>query len=148
MLSVNSRGELFDLVDILTMIVRNILSHPSDVKYRVIKLTNKVIQSRLVGRKGGIEFLSAAGFIAKTLDAQKVLELVGGDGDHSAAEMTELEESLSWLTSTVDTCNKMADVSKRLPAESCVPVLLSSCVFPPDKRLWEDSHGQIMRVMY
>lgn len=124
MLSVNSRGELFDLVDILTMIVRNILSHPSDVKYRVIKLTNKVIQSRLVGRKGGIEFLSAAGFIAKTLDAQKVLELVGGDGDHSAAEMTELEESLSWLTSTVDTCNKMADVSKRLPAESCASVVV------------------------
>ena len=118
LLQSNTRAELFDLLDLLSTICKNIIDSPQESKYRVIKLTNKAIQSRLVGRKGGIEFLTAAGFVTKTLDAAKVLQLDVIPGEENE-QITELEESLEWLRTTVDTCIKMADTHQRQPHESC-----------------------------
>ena len=118
LLQCNTRADLFDVLDLLSTICKNILDSPQESKYRVIKLTNKAIQSRLVGRKGGIEFLTAAGFVTKTVDNLKVLQLEMIPGEENE-QMTELEESLSWLRTTIDTCIKMADTHQRQPHESC-----------------------------
>ena len=56
--------------------------------------------------------------MTKTLDAAKVLQLEMIPGEENEQTM-ELEESLTWLRTTIDTCIKMADKHQRQPNESC-----------------------------
>ena len=90
----------------------NIISNADDLKYRTIKLNNKTIQNRLLSRKGGLEFLSAVGFRTVIIDGVKSLQLDIGDADRSL-KFDEIEDSLSWLISTVNTCVHIAEESLR-----------------------------------
>ena len=108
----NTKEEIFDLLDLLQRLCRNILLNPDDPKYRIIKLNNKTIQSRLLGRKGGLEFLSAVGFRTVVVDGTRTLQLDIDDVDREV-RLVEIEESLSWLASTVDTCVHIAEESHR-----------------------------------
>ncbi len=80
-LSLNTKKELFDLSELLQILCKNVILNPSEKKYRIVKLSNKGIQERLVNRKGGLEFLNAVGFQTKVLDRSKVLELVVDDDE-------------------------------------------------------------------
>jgi hypothetical protein len=113
-----SQTELLDLKDIILTLCRNISLHPEDQKFRIIKQSNKVVQQRIVPRKGGLEFLGAIGFIVEIIDGQKVLHFEGTDlspADVSAV----IEDGLAWLESTIETCLLMADIHDRQPSESC-----------------------------
>ena len=111
-ISLNTRSEIFDLSNLLGTICLNITSHPIDPKYRIIKLNNKIIQDRLLSRKGGLEFLDAIGFKAVVVDAFRTLQLDVSDVGNNE-KMAEIADSLTWLTSTIDTCVQMADDSNR-----------------------------------
>ena len=108
----NSKVEILDLLELLQKLCMNIISNADDLKYRTIKLNNKTIQSRLLSRKGGLEFLSAIGFRTVIIDGVKNLQLDIGDADRTL-KFDEIEDSLSWLISTVNTCVHIAEASLR-----------------------------------
>ena len=108
----NSKVEILDLLELLQKLCMNIISNADDLKYRTIKLNNKTIQNRLLSRKGGLEFLSAIGFRTVIIDGVKNLQLDIGDADRTL-KFDEIEDSLSWLISTVNTCVHIAEASLR-----------------------------------
>ena len=73
-LSLNTRDDLIDLVKLLETLCRNIVDNPAEPKVRSIKLNNKTLEKRLLGRKGGIEFLAAIGFKTVVVDAVRTME--------------------------------------------------------------------------
>jgi hypothetical protein len=135
MLAANTKADLLDLHALLTTLLTNVMEHPSDAKYRLIKLNNKAIQSRLVGRKGGVEFLQAAGFVTKTVDGIKVLVL---DVDDSGAASVharvaaEAEDALAWLQTQVAACVQMAEARQaRGAADTCAECIVQVMHPPP-----------------
>jgi len=42
-------------------LLQNIVDHPDDARFRVVKLKNKAISSRIVSVQGGVEVLRLAG---------------------------------------------------------------------------------------
>lgn len=111
-ISLNTREDIFDLMNLLQTLCLNILRDSEEPKYRIIKLNNKTIEDRLVNRKGGLEFLTAAGFKTVVVDAIRTMQLEI-DEPNSAVQLVELDEALAWLTYTVDTCIQMADATGR-----------------------------------
>lgn len=95
MLALNSPTELDELEDTLNKIVKNISENPSEAKYRELKTTNKTISSKVLSRKGGVEFLMAVGFFPVTRGDQKLLVLEA-DSSLEALQMN-LEEATLWL---------------------------------------------------
>ena len=59
-------------VKTLTSILSNVVSFPKDAKYRVIKLSNKTIQSKILETHGALELLLSVGFVKQ---GEEVLEL-------------------------------------------------------------------------
>lgn len=116
MLPLNSASELVDLQELLVTICRNIVDNPTESKYRTIKVTNKVIEGRLVTRKGGMEFLRAANFKSRTIDDKKVLQL---DVKEDGVDVIEVEEAIAWLNTTVDTCLRMTERSSTTQSTDC-----------------------------
>jgi len=104
MLPINNISNLNDLQQLCHMICNNILQHPNDIKYQQLKLSNKLIQTRLLTRKGGIEFLHAIGFEIQTHDFQKVLVLKNNENNY----IDNIRNGLIWLDETIHTCVKMA----------------------------------------
>lgn len=121
-LSLNTREELVDLRDLLHTLCGNIISNPSDNKYRTIKLNNKTLEKRLLNRKGGLEFLTAAGFKTIVVDAIRCLQLLHEE-DEIAIKLVEIDDALDWLGDTVDTCLAIANSSGR-----CVAALHDVCI--------------------
>lgn len=54
-------------METLNKYLRNILSNPSEEKFRKIRLSNKVFQEKVYGMEGAIEFLESAGFVKESL---------------------------------------------------------------------------------
>ncbi|KAL0044388.1 hypothetical protein WJX82_003557 [Trebouxia sp. C0006] len=48
--------------EILSKVLRNIVEHPTEAKYRKLKLNNKKVQQCVVNVDGGLELLQASGF--------------------------------------------------------------------------------------
>lgn len=48
--------------EILSKVLRNIVEHPAEAKYRKLKLNNKKVQQCVVNVDGGLELLQASGF--------------------------------------------------------------------------------------
>ena len=57
-------------VKMVQTLLANILQHPSEDKYRAVRLCNKAIQRRLCGVPGAIDLLAAAGFVLDRGEAQ------------------------------------------------------------------------------
>ena len=108
----NSKVEILDLLELLQKVCMNIISNADEIKYRIIKLNNKTIQSRLLSRQGGLEFLSAIGFRTVVIDGVRTLQLDIEDSDRTV-KFDEIEDSLNWLISTVDTCVHIAEEGLR-----------------------------------
>lgn len=86
----STSNELDDLYNILQQIILNIISHPEEIKYQEIKLTNKIIKERILNRNGGIEFMQAIGFQIIQKDNIKIFQF-------SNLYLNELSSSLEWL---------------------------------------------------
>jgi PUB domain len=121
MLPLNTSAELADLQELLGTVCRNVVENPEELKYRTIRLGNKVIESGLVSRKGGMEFLRAAGFKTRSVEDKKVLQL---DEKEDGVEIMEIEEAVSWLNSTVDSCLRMAEMGKRKSTDCCAECII------------------------
>lgn len=98
LLPLNSITELLDLQEILIKIVENIIKDPSEIKYRELKCSNKTMQTRVLNRKGGCEFLTALGFTLVVRLDQKMFLLEPTDEEDL---VSFLLEGISWLTETV-----------------------------------------------
>jgi len=59
--------------------VSNILSHPSEPKYRRLRLTNAALQQKLLGRSGGEALLRGLGFVRQQGEQGAELVLRGDD---------------------------------------------------------------------
>ena len=114
-LSLNTREELLDLRVLLQTLCSNIVSNPGDNKYRTIKLNNKTLEKRLLNRKGGLEFLAAAGFKTIVIDAIRCLQLLHEE-EEIAIKLVEIDDALDWLGDTVDICLAIANSSERCVA--------------------------------
>lgn len=112
MLSLNKRDDLFDLLNLLQTLCQNILLNPMEPKFRTIKLNNKTIENRLINRKGGLEFLTAAGFKTVVVDAVKTMQ-IEFDELNIAVKLVDIDEAQNWLGETVDACIEMADLYGR-----------------------------------
>ena len=66
-------------VDTFCKIVNNIISHPTEPKYRRIRLANPTFQEKLWSSIGGPELLQAVGF--KVVDDGQYVEMGQGDLD-------------------------------------------------------------------
>ncbi|OQR79071.1 UBX domain-containing protein 6-like [Tropilaelaps mercedesae] len=66
----DDKGELMvqACVEILCKYLKNVIDNPDNVKFRKIKLTNKVFLDKVKPIVGAMEFLEAAGFVKYTLD--------------------------------------------------------------------------------
>lgn len=104
MLSVNTMADLNDLHQLCHTICDNILNNPHDAKYQQIKLSNKSIQTRLLTKNGGLDFLYAIGFEVQIHDFQKVLVLNTKNDDY----FENIQYGLIWLDETINTCINMA----------------------------------------
>lgn len=99
--AVNSSIDLLDLSEVLKKIIENIRLNPDEPKFRSVKIGNKVIQSRVAAREGGLDFLLACGFLSQVKDGEKLLCLESVDD-------AALDENLKWLLDNVPMCCRMA----------------------------------------
>ena len=73
MFSLNTAQQCTTLFTILRKILNNVLTAPDDVKYRTIKLSNKIIDAKIVNIHGGLEFLRSMKFHRATLQREQLL---------------------------------------------------------------------------
>jgi hypothetical protein len=62
-------------VEALTRIVKNVVEHPGEEKYRRLKTTNEAFKAKVLAAKGGEEYLLAAGWRSETIDFTRHLVL-------------------------------------------------------------------------
>ena len=146
-LLLNSPKDLLDLQQVLVSIVSNILDNPADTKFRFIKLSNKLVQTKIAQRKGGFEFLNGLGFEVITKDGDKVLflgnevDLLGagaGAGaekapqDPAAAEMLSavtrhhLSQAVQWLNENVQICLEYSRIQQTTSSSAAYSAALST----------------------
>jgi UBX domain-containing protein 6 len=85
-------------VETVSKYLENIISNPTEEKYRRIRASNKVLIEKVLSVKGAEEFLQAAGFVRKRIagpdgspDEFLVLQV---EGDVDMAQLTEMREIL------------------------------------------------------
>lgn len=59
----------------LFAIVKNVLAHPDEEKYRKLSRNSKAFSSKVACAKGGVRFLKACGFVEEGADAEAALVL-------------------------------------------------------------------------
>jgi len=101
----NTPRELDELENYTEMILTNILNNPIELKYRKIKLSNKFIHSHIASKAGGIEFFTTLGFIKRTEDDEKILQLekLTSIVDQNQ-EIHRIQTAMKWLNNTILTC--------------------------------------------
>mmetsp|Transcript_15105 Transcript_15105/g.16796 ORF Transcript_15105/g.16796 Transcript_15105/m.16796 type:complete len:196 (+) Transcript_15105:70-657(+) len=56
-------AKVFHCANIISKLVKNIVDHPDEDKYRVVKKSNKAIQNKILSVKGAEDLLLSIGFI-------------------------------------------------------------------------------------
>ena len=80
-------------VELLTKVVKNVIDHPGEEKYRRLKTTNEAFKAKVQGCKGGEDFLLAAGWRSETLDFTRHLVLPASyDAEVLAVAARQLEK--------------------------------------------------------
>ena len=120
-LACNKRDDLEDLGKVIDTIVKNILDHRSESKYRLCKFSNKVIARRFLAREGGVETLTAFGFMPfnSETDGKGLILLDKEEAPHDT--ISALETGLVWFHETVASMLRSATDSQSV----CAEVLIS-----------------------
>lgn len=120
-LCLNSPTELQDMEGILCTILSNCIQHPEERQYYCLKMNNKMFRTRVLLRKGGLEFLKAVGFCV--VDSSRLPEfamMAHRPTDDSqclvlseilcigSTQAAHLEKCFTWLKNTVETSLEMA----------------------------------------
>jgi hypothetical protein len=154
-------SQLDDFFDLITKIIENIQRSPEERKYKELKLSNSMIQKRIVERAGGLDFMQAIGFVALTIGENKMLCF-------SDEYFDELLPSLNWLRrvralpfllsplsqdlnrETIETCKKTLNGREDEQCCTCViqvkqdsPSLTSSLPSDPISQ-WDKCLGRIL----
>lgn len=101
--------QLDDLQQCLCKILNNLLSHPGDEKYSVLKPSNAYLEKHLLCHAGGAEVLLAVGFQWAMLtnpdgSQSKVLRLPVAYAQNPQPFAEQARTCLSWLAHTATTC--------------------------------------------
>ena len=124
-LLLNNPEDLTDLQQTLATIVGNIVDNPTEAKFRSLRLSNKLVQNKIATRKGGFEFLNAAGFEMAVNDGgEKVMRLP------ESVEVASLQLALSWLNDNVATCLQYA-AARSFPSSSFAAVSAAAAKASP-----------------
>ena len=92
MFPLNTDHQCRILFNLLKKIIHNILTNPTEPKYRTVKLSNKIIQQKVVAIHGGIEFLQSMQFRRVTERREQLLFM-------SEVDVSWLETGLATLDS-------------------------------------------------
>ncbi|CAB0017368.1 unnamed protein product [Nesidiocoris tenuis] len=94
--TLNSNQEAVEeCVQILTTYLKNVLSNPTDPKYRVIKLSNRIFVEKVQPIAGALGFLEAAGFVNSVkIESDGVVETLALDGEFSVENVEMLLDAL------------------------------------------------------
>ena len=95
-LTLNSLSELLDLEELIYKILNNILINIDEIKYRELKQSNKLVQDRILKRKGGLELLSALNFTLVSRGEEK-LYVMNIDGIEREEIVTRCKNYISIL---------------------------------------------------
>lgn len=81
LLQANTAGAAFRMLKTASAVLTNVATHPEEDKYRVLKLSNAAISAKIVGVRGGVEVLLAAGFRRVTRGREQCLVLPEAEPD-------------------------------------------------------------------
>lgn len=116
--------------EVLSKVLRNIVDHPTEAKYRKLKLNNKKVQQAVVNVDGGLELLQASGFelvfdeSSPEPQAATSTPLLGSDSSNPASDA-----ALSYTANQAE-----SSVTEAVPsAESATTGYLW---FPEEAELW------------
>ena len=87
MFTLNPLAHCACLTVILRKVIMNVVSHPDEPKYRTVKLSNKIIQQKIVSLHGGVEFLRSMNFRRATEQREQLLRIADGNVDISWLEL-------------------------------------------------------------
>lgn len=115
LMATNNKKDLQDLKALLGKVIGNIISSPTEEKYRRLKASNNTIKKRLLDRKGGQEMLVGLGFVAQIdeADGEKYLVLPAEE------EQASLEAALCWFNDTVESISQQA-MNDSDPCAECI----------------------------
>jgi hypothetical protein len=122
LLLLNSLAESNSLFEVLNRIFLAIIENPQDVKYRTLKLSNKLVNDQVLSRRGGLEILSGVGFenVTDSL-GNKSLVLQSNDLDGTIATIMATRE---WLQDTLLSLTQISSRTRRGENEPCCDVVV------------------------
>ncbi|VDN51813.1 unnamed protein product [Dracunculus medinensis] len=89
--SLNDSKKCQSASEILQKYLRNLIENPHDEKFRRIRLSNKVLQERVLCAKGGFEFLQACGFEEVNTKAEDTAALIQANEILQSGQMIPLK---------------------------------------------------------
>ena len=80
LLSLNSENDINELESTVLAILSNIVANIDDAKYREVKLSNRLVQNRLLNKKGSLELMFALRFnlVMKNQEKTFIHESING----------------------------------------------------------------------
>jgi hypothetical protein len=99
----NSVLDIDELKSTLDLILNNIIDNIQEEKYRSVKYSNKTVNSKILSKSGGVEFLLAVGFLIK-IDETGTKMLVLPIQENHTEEINTIHVALDWLNSTSASC--------------------------------------------
>ena len=128
MFPLNTAPQCTTLFTILRKILNNVLTTPDDVKYRTIKLSNKIIAAKIVNIQGGLEFLRSMKFNRATLQREQLLIMQDEQLDVSWLEMglatLDSVDLSKPNTSSTSSSSSSASASRTVLAECILHIVL------------------------
>lgn len=108
----------------LLKIIDNVISKPGDPKVRTLKLSNAVMQKKIVSRQGAVDFLVAAGFTKVQTNNPSLLE----SGEECLVISEDSNDSLLWKARRLLVTKAISELcmkSDELPKEKMPPPRVS-----------------------
>jgi hypothetical protein len=121
MFTLNTPNQCNTLFTILRKIINNILKTPNSAKFRTIKLSNNIIQQKIVAIHGGIEFLRSMNFNRVTKSREQLLIMSDENVD-----VTWLELGLATLNSVELSSSNQQKSKPSILAECTLHIVLPS----------------------
>lgn len=105
-----------------SLIIKNIIAHPNELKYEAIKTASNAFQTKILSVTGGLDFLFAVGFdLVTEEDSIKVLRF-----NRLRSNEQKLSTGLIWLENTVTACREFAKLKSVNPSD--VEVACAECI--------------------
>lgn len=126
----NDREHCATTIKLLQTILRNVLDHPEEEKYRKLRLSNGKIKKHVCSSWGALELLENVGFVKKQLACMTAEGINSGDEDYlilsnsssSAAVLCQSALGILNILSSRVQPNFVADIAPTTPWQEAVPL--------------------------